>query len=345
MKNPTIIHINMASGFGGGEVQTLNLISHLAEFPQVVLAKKNSLFEKKVIRTFKGNDNVNTNSFFSALIHCWSDKNTVIHAHDGRGAHIARIISKLSGVKFVISRRVDKPLKGKLSEKTYHSASSIIAVSEKVAKNLIGLNSSLKVIYDSYSNLPASSDVERSLAILESKFVVTQLGSLIDVKNVSFTIELAKRLEKSHPNIHFLIVGEGKDEMILKKQAKGLSNITFFGFTTFVASIMKRTDLLFMPSKSEGLGSAVLEAYQHGIPVVTSNVGGLPEIVDEGITGYQFKLGDIETAEDRVVSLYTDNTLYNRLVSQINAYKVKYSPENMAQSYKRCYQDCLATKF
>jgi glycosyltransferase involved in cell wall biosynthesis len=99
-----------------------------------------------------------------------------------------------------------------------------------------------------------------------------------------------------------------------------------------------------MPSKSEGLGSAVLEAYQHGVPVVTSDVGGLPEIVNEGVTGYQFKLGDMGAAEDRVVALSTDKVLYARLVSQVNEGKGKYSPENMAQSYIECYQECLLTK-
>lgn len=337
MTDKTLIHINLASGFGGGEVQTLNLIQHITGYRQLIVCKKGSEFQRKAAEAFAGNPSIQVVSGWRAMLAAFTGKKVLIHAHDGRGAHLARIIAALSGSKYVISRRVDKPLKGSLSQGTYRSASAVIGVSHKVANNLVALNPHVSVIHDSYSNLPASPSVTERLHALEDKFVVTQLGSLLEIKNVPFTLSLAKALESSHPEIHFLIVGEGKEEVALKQQAEGLANVTFFGFTPYVASILDRTNLLCMPSKSEGLGSAVLEAYQHDTPVLTSNVGGLPEIVVDGETGFLFELDDLALAQQRLLQLATDNALYAGLQQNIRESKQQYSPESMAASYMACY--------
>ena len=341
MINTTIIHINLASGFGGGEVQTLNLINELSDCTQLIITKDRSTFCNKVNDLYENRGNISKVSITKAIQFCWKNKNVIIHAHDGRGAHVARLIGALTNKKYVISRRVDKSLKGKSSEKSYRKAAAIVAVSEKVARNVRDLNENTHVIYDSYSRLPYHPSILTKLNSLEGKFIVTQLGSLLDIKNIPFTIELAKRLEHSHPYIHFLIVGEGKEEEKLKEMAEGLTNLTFFGFTPYVASILKLTNLLCMPSKSEGLGSAILEAYQHNIPVIASNVGGMPEIVIHNETGYLIELNDVDSAEKAIITLATDKDMYRKFVENISQNKMKYSPEHMAQSYIKCYQDLL----
>ncbi|WP_159656013.1 glycosyltransferase family 4 protein [Vibrio atypicus] len=338
MTDRTLIHINLASGFGGGEVQTLNLIEQLSGYHQLIVCKKGREFEQKARELGEAKTDIKVATFWSAFYCVLMKKNVVIHAHDGRGAHLARLLALFSGKKYLISRRVDKPLKGKLSEQTYRGAGALVAVSQKVAANLHELNNNISVIHDSYSHLPSSQSVDERLAELNDKFVVTQLGSLLDIKNVPFTIELAKQVEHSHPHVHFLIVGKGKEELSLKEQAKELSNVTFFGFTPYVASILERTQLLIMPSKSEGLGSAVLEAYQHNKPVMTSKSGGLPEIVQHGQTGYLVDIDNTEQAKAYLVDLVNDRALYERLQENIGQIKHQYSPQSMATNYIECYQ-------
>ncbi|RBW66253.1 glycosyltransferase family 1 protein [Vibrionales bacterium C3R12] len=337
MTDRTLIHINLASGFGGGEVQTLNLIEQLSDYSQLILCKKGCDFERKSRELSAENTNIKVVTFWSALCCALMKKNVIIHAHDGRGAHIARIMALFSRKQYLISRRVDKLLKGKVSEYTYRNAAALVAVSCKVASNLQGLNQNISVIHDSYSNLPRSRCVEQKLLDLGDKFIVTQLGSLLDIKNIPFTIELARQIERSHPSVHFLIVGKGKEKVNLMKQAKGLSNITFFGFTSYVASILERTNVLIMPSKSEGLGSAVLEAYQHDKPVITSKSGGLPEIVQHGETGYLVETNNIEQAKRHLLALATDDILYEKLQRNIHGMKLQYSPQTMAENYIACY--------
>lgn len=337
MADKTIIHINLASGFGGGEVQTLNLIAHLPRYRQLVLGKKDKPFTVKAQQVFQS-DRIEVVGLWRALAASMRSKTVLIHAHDGRGCHLARLISILCNTPYVISRRVDMALKGKASAKTYQNASCLIAVSQKVADNVRQFNQHTAVVHDSYSNLPFNSDVEKQLSGLKKKFVVTQIGSLIDIKNVTFTIELAKQVQASHPNMHFLIVGKGEEEANLKQLASGLSNVTFFGFTPFIGTILQRSDALIMPSKSEGLGSAVLEAYQHDTPVITSKAGGLPEIVQHGKTGYLVDIQDCEQAKRYLFELVTDHNKYRELQQNIQTVKQQYSPESMAAEYMACYE-------
>jgi glycosyltransferase involved in cell wall biosynthesis len=337
MTEKTIIHINLASDFGGGEVQTLNLIANLPNYRQLVLGRKGKPFSLKASETFQSS-RIEVVGFWRALSTSIMHKDVLIHAHDGRGCHLARLISLLSSKPYIISRRVDKALSGKGSAKTYQNACCLVAVSKKVAENIRHLNRNITIVHDSYSNLPSSTDVEQQLIELKHKFVVTQLGSLIDIKNTTFTLDLAKQLQASHPNIHFLIVGKGKEEIHLRQLSINLANVTFFGFTPFVGSILQRTDALIMPSKSEGLGSAVLEAYQHDTPVITSKVGGLPEIVQHGKTGYLVDILDCREAKHHLVRLTTDYAKYRELQQNIQAVKQQYSPEHMAEKYISCYE-------
>lgn len=337
MTDKTLIHINLASGFGGGEVQTLNLIANLSGYRQLILGKQDKPFIAKARERFADSNDVSIVGFWRAVYCALMSKNVVIHAHDGRGAHLARLISWLVSKPYVISRRVDKALKGKASQKTYRKAAHLIAVSQKVANNIEQYNSNLTVIHDSYSNLPDSYDVEVKLRALKDRFVVTQLGSLLDIKNIPFTIELAKQLAETHPGIHFLIVGQGKEEAALREQAKALSNVTFFGFTPYVGSVLTRTDVLIMPSKSEGLGSAVLEAYQHDTPVITSKAGGLPEIVEHGVTGYLVDTDSVDQAKHHLLELVASKDLYQQIQQNIQKKKHQYRPETMAELYIACY--------
>ncbi len=338
MTDKTLIHINLASGFGGGEVQTLNLIASLSGFHQLVLGKKNKPFTQKAKQSFATEQGVEVVGLWRVLYTAMMTKEVLLHAHDGRGAHLARLISLLTNKPYIISRRVDKALKGKASAKTYRNAAHLVAVSQKVADNIAQLNQHVSIVHDSYSNLPSSDEVDSLLGKLNSKFVVTQLGSLLDIKNVPFTLELAKQLEQTHPGIHFLIVGKGKEEVALKQQAEGLSNVTFFGFTPYVGSVLRRSDVLIMPSKSEGLGSAVLEAYQHDTPVITSKVGGLPEIVQHGTTGYLVDTQDCQQAKQYLLELATSQEQYRELQQNIQRVKQQYSPEAMAKHYIACYK-------
>ncbi len=107
---------------------------------------------------------------------------------------------------------------------------------------------------------------------------------------------LEELVKSSLPNAHLMMVGDGPDETMLKERVKTLGlerNISFFPFTDEPNYIFERLDMTVLPSLyKEGLPNVLLESMSMGVPVVSSNIGGVSEIVIDGETGYMVEPGD-----------------------------------------------------
>jgi len=117
---------------------------------------------------------------------------------------------------------------------------------------------------------------------------VGTVARLQPVKGVEYLIEAAKHVLESIPNTRFLIVGEGpqKAELIHKVHQLNLSSdVIFAGMRGDIPAILSALDLFVLPSLSEALGIAVIEALAAKVPVIATNVGGVTEIVEDGKTG------------------------------------------------------------
>lgn len=332
-KNPLLVHLNFASGFGGGEVQTINLMKNLLGIQQYCVAKNKSLFKKEVLSQC-GNVKVISlyQLFLLAFLH---RRKLIIHSHDGRSVHIAGLFKKFFGVKIVITRRMTKLVKKRFSKLAYLEADYVIAVSNAVRSTLDFLHTPALVIPDSFSNLPQNDEVDNTLKLYKNKFIVSHVANLLPIKNHELTVSLAKKYEKEE--VVFLIVGDGPERKKLEKLASGLNNVIFLGFTPFVGSVLKHTNLLILPSHNEGLGSIILEAYQHNVPVIASNVGGVSDIVEDGKTGF---LVESNTVEE--FSCYIDYFINNpdftvKCKDNIVSFANAYSPEAIAKKYKSLY--------
>ena len=117
-------------------------------------------------------------------------------------------------------------------------------------------------------------------ATSQGKFLVGHVGALDNgQKGQEFIIAAARELERSHPDVHFMLVGGGDDEAMLRSAAAGLSNLTFTGFVDNVGDYLAAFDVFILPSNREGIGSILLDAMEQGLPVIASRVGGVPDIV------------------------------------------------------------------
>ncbi|MBF0593674.1 MAG: glycosyltransferase family 4 protein [Candidatus Omnitrophica bacterium] len=135
------------------------------------------------------------------------------------------------------------------------------------------------------------------------------IARLSDVKGHRFLIDAMPMVLAKHPRAKCLIFGDGPMENALKALAKerGLgTSVIFYPVVNRTCEILPLLDVFVMPSLQEGLGLSVLEAAAMGIPAVVSRVGGLPDIVKEGVTGLLVEPADSKALAHAISSLLTD---------------------------------------
>ncbi|HIF9340944.1 TPA: glycosyltransferase family 4 protein [Photobacterium damselae] len=334
-KNHILLHINLASGLGGGEVQTLNLMGSIKNYEQLCLSKKNKPFQLRCLETYP---NVKQISIWKTLQYAIKKRGSlIIHCHDGRGVHLGGILKCLFGCKLVITRRMDKKIKkNKLSRRAYYKSDKVIALSLAVKKSLDFLKDEVVIIPDSYSKLPESNEENERLNQFGDKFIVSHIANVLPIKNHKLTLEIARKI--TNKNILFLIVGDGPELFGLKDEYKHLDNVVFWGHTPYISNILKRTNVIILPSFSEGLGSIILEGYRYGIPAVASNVGGIPDILINNKTGFLIEKNDVDSYITAIERIYSDRNITQMFRCNISAIVDKYSPEAIAEKYMSIYR-------
>lgn len=141
--------------------------------------------------------------------------------------------------------------------------------------------------------------------------ILASVGSFEHRKGHPILFKAVSRLAKdSLPNVHLMMVGDGPDEPALKNQVNELNvkqHITFFPFTNEPQYVFERADLTILPSLyKEGLPNVLLESMSMGVPVISSDLGGVSEIVIDGKTGFVVEPGNENQLTDAVQKLWSD---------------------------------------
>jgi glycosyltransferase involved in cell wall biosynthesis len=144
------------------------------------------------------------------------------------------------------------------------------------------------------------------------------VGRLDAVKGVPLLLEAFASARSRHPDARLTVVGDGPARAALEAQALALG---IAGATTFtgykaqaeVAALLEEADMLVLPSFAEGLPVVLMEAMASRIPVIASGVAGVPELVQDGISGFVVPAGDVETLTARLEKLLADPDLCRRM--------------------------------
>lgn len=154
--------------------------------------------------------------------------------------------------------------------------------------------------------------------------VLASAGSFEKRKGQVVLLEAVTRLAAGPlPDIHLMLVGEGPDEAMLKEKIKTMDlekNVTIFPFTDEPNYIFERIDILTLPSLyKEGLPNVLLEAMSMGLPVVSSKIAGIPEIVFNDKTGYLVEPNDVDQLCDAITTLWSDRVACRRMGTEARA--------------------------
>ena len=163
---------------------------------------------------------------------------------------------------------------------------------------------------------PAGATVRRELNIPADSPVVSVIGRLSAEKGQANFLRAFEQVARQRPDVRALIVGDGPDRNDLQRLTQDLglgSRVIFTGYQRDVRKYYEATSVLVVPSKSEGMPNVVLEAMVFGVPIVSTRVGGVPEIIQDGKNGLLVPPQDPVKLTEAVLEVIADTTLAQRL--------------------------------
>jgi glycosyltransferase involved in cell wall biosynthesis len=164
-------------------------------------------------------------------------------------------------------------------------------------------------------------DIRRALGIREETFVVTYTGRLVDYKGLPLLLQVWRDMHARHGECRLLLVGSGG--LDTHNCESGLRDyvrehelddcVTFVGSVDNVQTYLQASDLFVLPTEREAFGISLIEAMACGIPVVATQVGGIPDVLQDSVDGRLIAAGDFQQLRDSLDILHGDVSMRKRL--------------------------------
>lgn len=258
------------------------------------------------------------------------ERAAIVHTHTAKAGFVGRIAGWLARTPTVIHtyhghvlRGYYSPLKTRLlrwlETLLARVCRVIVVVSPMVGDELVNLGvvsrSKVRVIplgieldrYLTCDSLRGAFHAE--LRLPPDARLVAVVGRIAPIKNHDLFLDAAKRVLAAIPNAYFLVIGDGLGRPVLEQRAHTLgiaSNVIFTGWRLDLARVYADLDVLVVSSINEGTPVSAIEALAAGCPVVATSVGGVPDVITDGIHGYLVPSRDVDAMADRIVTLLRD---------------------------------------
>ena len=232
----------------------------------------------------------------------------------------------------------------------------VIAISSQVKNHLIrDFKVNSKDIYlihngvdldkfKSYSQGEAQ-ELKKEIFLPEGSIVVGTVARFSTVKGLDYLVKALPFILKENDKVVLLLIGYGEEENKLKAIAKDLKiqdKVIFFKPTRDSYMYLSLIDIFVMPSIQEGLGLSILEAQAYKIPVVASRVGGIPDIIEDNVTGILIESKNVLSISQAVLRLINDKNLCayikDKAYEKLNH---KFSTEKMVLDTERAYKEIV----
>ncbi|MBA2297030.1 MAG: glycosyltransferase family 4 protein [Actinobacteria bacterium] len=188
-------------------------------------------------------------------------------------------------------------------------------------------------------------DARARLGIAPERFVVGWVGRMTGVKRTDDVLESLHRLRERGVDAVLLMVGSGPDHDHVEQRASALGIVRhcyFLGYQEDVSGWYQAFDALILPSANEGTPVVVIEALAAGCPVVATSVGGVPDVVREGVDGFLVPVGDVEQLAERLARLARDPELRARMGEAGRAsIPARYAVERLVADIDALYRSLL----
>ena len=175
--------------------------------------------------------------------------------------------------------------------------------------------------------------------------LVLHVSNFRPVKRVGTVLDIFRRV-RERVAARLVLIGDGPDRAELEQRviAHGLADaVQFVGEQPDVVPWLSAADLFLLPSSQESFGMAALEAMACEVPVVASRIGGLPEVIEDGVTGFLCELDDVQGMADRSIAVLQDRTLRDRVgAAAAEHVRTRFCEDRIVPEYQSFYEEVLA---
>lgn len=267
----------------------------------------------------------------------------VVHTHTSKAGLLGRVAAKLAGVRAIVhsphghifaplanipgvsGRPVMKKIFYWVERVAARFCDHIVCLSENEKRELLGMHLAMPGRVSVIRNAvdvaalreAAGRNCERKLRLPASSFVIGVAGRLTAEKGVSVLLTAMKEVLVRVPGARLVIAGDGPERAALEQQARDLGiadAVDFLGMRTDLPRVLATLDVFVLPSLYEGFGLVLLEAMAVGTPVIATRVGGVPEVVEDGVTGLLVPPADPGKLAKAILRLERDAELAETLV-------------------------------
>ncbi|MEI7509379.1 MAG: glycosyltransferase [Flavobacterium sp.] len=296
-----IVKLTTLLDFGGQEQQYISFVEGKTYFKNNYIfaalghgghAEKILLDEGFQVKIFNNNPSIsNVKNIWTLYKWFKVEKPDIVHTAAAEANFHGIIAAKLAGVKNIIAEEIGFPSHSNKARfvfrNLYKYTKKVICVSRSVRDFLIAIqeidSSKGYVIYNPVSKKSTVTRIE------PNEFTIVSVGRFEKIKNQELLIKAFSKLENKSSKL--ILVGDGRERDSIEQLISELNlnnRVTLTGFVNNPEYYIAQSSIFVLPSLSEGFGIAVVEAMQQGVACLCTNVGGIPEFITDGVTGWLF---------------------------------------------------------
>jgi glycosyltransferase involved in cell wall biosynthesis len=286
----------------------------------------------------------------------------IVHAHDAHGVAMASLALSLGGAtgaggpSLVVSRRVDFHLRSNSFSRWKHrQVDCFIAASEAIRQMLVADGVSPERTVTVHEGIDVDHvraappvNVHEVFWLPHNAPVVGNVAALVPHKGHRHLIEAARLVNRQMPDVRFIILGEGELRESLERQVREYhleKHVFLPGFRTDVLGCMKGFDLFAMSSVTEGLGTALLDAMACERAIVATRTGGIPEVVEDGVTGRLAAPRDHAAMAQLLLALLADEDMRRQMGDAgLARVQARFTVERMVMETAAVYARVAGTR-
>ena len=190
---------------------------------------------------------------------------------------------------------------------------------------------------------PTTKNCQRDLLAMPDERVITHISNFRSVKRIPDVIHIFHAIQKEIPS-KLMMIGEGPEREKAEKLCTELNienKVVFLGNSNEVNKILCFSDLFLLPSETESFGLSALEAMASGVPVVSSNSGGLPEVNINGVSGFLSPVGDIKSMSQNAIHILKNKTDLEVFKKGAKSIALKFDIHQIVPAYEEIYKTAL----